>query len=602
MLNIPHSNSTNSLELGFLNQFVNQEFIEDIINVAIYQADIDTFGQRTNRFSSMSQIEMFLTDTLKDLNKLRKVNSLGTYPIQVIKSNIVFAKRIIDLRGTISNNLLTYDTILNNFQNIDAQTLNLVKRVIDNQIRSVDEYKTKLSTILSKIQIGNEIKSIKTGLTLLDSVRNNLNQRNCQILDSVIEFRNAIDVMSGELNKLRSINVSESLSNSIIIGGSDYKPDNITNNIITYLSNGYAFYKSGYELIDNCVGGIEAANLHLICGPSNNAKSIFMINLLRLMILNNRNEFEPNDIVLYITLEDDIYKLLRRFGAILGNTEQSVLKYLYVSLASLLKNKDLKQEEQNGTLTRIRSLLNNFINNSLYESVGKFAPFDLKHYREQITPNTIKQIIEYHKSHNRRVRMCFIDYIDCMTPSSSKYTSYDDYNSHGIITQELRNIAQEFLVPIITITQAVRGTESTDFMSNDNIGDSIKKVRYSDYIYMVRLRRDLQILAENVKKDIIEPSELEETKSTTFTDLENGTNSKLVPFEITITKAKDGDRGISKFHVFSPYNLKIYDKLSSYYADIPTLKTNTDQLRAEIERARMDIQSIGALSNNNILF
>ena len=601
MLNINNSNSASSSELSFLNQFVNQEFIEDIINVAIYQADVDTFGQRTNRYSSMSQIEMFLTDTLKDLNKLRKVNSLGTYPLQTIKSNIVFAKRIIDLRGTISNNLLTYDTILNNFQNLDAQTLNLVKRVIEKQIRSVEEYKTKLSTILDKIQIGNEVKSIKHSLTLLDSVRSNLSNRNCQILDSIIEFRNAIDFTSGELNKLRSVNVSESLSNSIIIGGSDYKPDNITDNIITYLSNGYAFYKSGYELIDNCVGGIEAANLHLICGPSNNAKSIFMINLLRLMALNNRHEFEPNDIILYITLEDDIYKLLRRFGAILGNTEQSVLKYLYVSLANLLKNKDLKQEEQNGTLQQVRSLLNNFINNSLYESVGKFAPFDLKHYREQITPNTVKQIIEYHKSHNRRVRMCFIDYIDCMAPSLSKYTSYDDYNSHGIITQELRNIAQEFLVPIITITQAVRGTENVDFMSSDNVGDSIKKVRYSDYIYMVRLRRDLQILAETVKKDIIEPSELEENKATTFTDLQNEQNSKLVPFEITITKAKDGDRGISKFHVFSPYNLKIYDKLSLYYSDISNLKANTDQLRAEIERARMNIQSIGALSNNNIL-
>ena len=421
MSNTINSNSASSLELSFLNQFVNQEFIEDIINVAIYQADVDTFGQRTNRYSSMSQIEMFLTDTLKDLNKLRKVNSLGTYPLQTIKSNIVFAKRIIDLRGTISNNLLTYDTILNNFQNLDAQTLNLVKRVIEKQIRSVEEYKTKLSTILDKIQIGNEVKSIKHSLTLLDSVRSNLSNRNCQILDSIIEFRNAIDFTSGELNKLRSVNVSESLSNSIIIGGSDYKPDNITDNIITYLSNGYAFYKSGYELIDNCVGGIEAANLHLICGPSNNAKSIFMINLLRLMALNNRHEFEPNDIILYITLEDDIYKLLRRFGAILGNTEQSVLKYLYVSLANLLKNKDLKQEEQNGTLQQVRSLLNNFINNSLYESVGKFAPFDLKHYREQITPNTVKQIIEYHKSHNRRVRMCFIAYIDCIFACWKRY-------------------------------------------------------------------------------------------------------------------------------------------------------------------------------------
>ena len=64
---------------------------------------------------------------------------------------------------------------------------------------------------------------------------------------------------------------------------------------------------------ENIVGGIEAGNLHLICGPSNNAKSIFMINLLYKMAEMNKHEFDGNDIIIYITLEDKQITVLIKF-------------------------------------------------------------------------------------------------------------------------------------------------------------------------------------------------------------------------------------------------------------------------------------------------
>ena len=139
-------------------------------------------------------------------------------------------------------------------------------------------------------------------------------------------------------------------------------------------------------------------------------------------------------------------------------------------------------------------------------------------------------------------------------------------------------------------------------MTNDNIGDSIKKVRYADYIYMVRLRRDLQILTESVKNDIIDPQELQSLQATTFTDLKNQNNSKLTPFEIKITKAKDGDRDMERFHVFSGNNLRIYQQLSNYYQDVVPMQQNSAKLTAEIERAKMNVNSIdGALSEEFLL-
>lgn len=586
-----------SLLISFLNQFVNQYFLEDIINVSIYQANIDVFNHSNDNVNTFEKLKIFLSDIYTDVERLKKITSLNGYPINLIKANILFAKRVIELKTTIGQNLLTYDTLEEHFNKNDIHITSIIKRIQDNRITNIDDYKSKLNTIVNKIQLADEIRTIKNSLLALDKLKSSLNSNDCQVLNALFEYRNAIDIASEELTKLRSVNLSDSLSNSVMIGGPNYSSDNIVNNLITYLSSGYAFYKSGYDIIDSNIGGIEAANFHLICGPSNNAKSIFMINLLKSMALNNKHEIDQNDLILYITLEDDIYKLQRRFGSILGNIDHSIPKTMFISIGELLRKKGL----QNYSLTNIQNLLSNFLNNALYDTVGKYAPFDLKHYREVITPTTVCQIIEYYKNKGIRVRMVFIDYIDCMSPSNSKYTDYNDYNSHGIITQELRNLAQEYLVPVITITQAIRGTESADFMTNDNIGDSIKKVRYADYIYMVRLRRDLNILSDDVKQHIIDPNELQNQSNTTFTDLQNQSNSKLVPFEIKITKAKDGDRDMSRFHIFSGHNLRIYQRLSDYYSEVTQMQINSSKLNAEIEQARMNIQAMGTLSDNNLL-
>lgn len=597
--------STNpKLYTGFLQNFCKQNLLEDIINVAIYDADIDTFGEKVNTINSIDQIKYFLDDLLKSINKNRKLTTLNNIPIQLVKTWISTARRVLELRNNTTSTILNYDNISEVFTNLDPSTLNLFKNVSTNRINSVDQYKTKINDLLNIIQLSKECDSSSNICIELDQFTNDLNNnQNFHPAEYISRFYKIINEAHAKISTFTSMAATESLSNSITIGGPDYDPKDIANNIITYLSKGYAYYKSGYEIIDSCIGGIESASLHLICGPSNNAKSILMINLLKNIGLYNAQEFEPNDMMLYITLEDDIYKLIRRFGSVLGNLDNSVLKHLYISTADLLKNKDLQEEREKGTLQPILDLNANFINMALNKTIGEKAPYVLKHFREPITPDTVRQIIEYYKRLGKRVRVCFIDYMDCMAPSNSRYTSYDDYNSQGIISQELRNIAQEYLMPVITITQAVRGTENTDFMTSDNIGDSIKKVRYSDYIYMIRMKRNAQILDDDIKKDIIRESELQATSaSTAFTSMQNQNNTKLVPFELKITKAKDGDRDMMRYHVFSGHNLRIYNYLSDYYSDVQPMQNNSSLLTAEIERARMNVRSsIGALTSENDL-
>ena len=589
--------SNDSLLISFLNQFVNQEFLEDIVNVSLYHADLNAFNQKQSQMSTLDRIKLFLNEINQDIDRLKRVNSLGNYPIKVIKLNIQFAKRVIELRNTVGQKLLTYDTLENSFAKNEIQILSMIKRVKDTRIKNIDEFKDRLQIILNKIQIGDEIRSIKTSIMALDEVRATLNTKDVQVLDVLCSYRNAIDSANADLTKLKSVNLSESLSNSITIGDSE-SIDTAVDNLVQYLSSGYAFFKTGYDIIDDNIGGIEAGNLHLICGPSNNAKSIFMINLLYKMAEMNKHEFDGNDIIIYITLEDDIYKLLRRFGSILGNIDHTVLKEMYVSASDMLRKKSVYSVGDSNATINAKRLFKQFIQESLYQTTGVHIPFALYHYRDQISPSTVKQLIEFHKSRGKRVRLVYIDYMDCMTPSTSKYSEYNDYNTQGIITQELRNVAQEYLVPVITITQATRGTENADFMTNDNIGDSIKKVRYADYIYMVRLCRGLNILSEEVKPHIMDATELQ-NNTTTFSDLQNQNNSKLLPFEIKITKAKDGDRDMSRYHIFSGHNLRVHQQLSAYYVDVPAMQINSTKLRAAINQARMSAQTMATLINSS---
>jgi hypothetical protein len=72
---------------------------------------------------------------------------------------------------------------------------------------------------------------------------------------------------------------------------------------------------------------------------------------------------------------------------------------------------------------------------------------------------------------------------------------------------------------------------------------------------------------------------------------------QLVPMELKITKAKDGNKNDRKFMIFNPYNLRIYDRLPTVIADMIQFKTNNENLTK-------DIESIGLIidSDDNSLF
>jgi hypothetical protein len=131
-----------------------------------------------------------------------------------------------------------------------------------------------------------------------------------------------------------------------------------------------------------------------------------------------------------------------------------------------------------------------------------------------------------------------------------------------MIIQEMRQASRRYGIPIVTITQNNRMAENFSVeMSNNLIGDSIKKIRYSDTIVMIRQREDLDIFSEDVSKDVNINSTL------TIDDSTSDFLKYIIPFEAKITKAKDGDKGVRKFHVFNKKNLRICEDIEELIRD-----------------------------------
>ena len=325
---------------------------------------------------------------------------------------------------------------------------------------------------MQTVQLSNEIRGIQKTLLDWDDLLDQAENDKTPLLNMAMHYRELLLNSYSELSSLKVVNKVNDLSDYILISD-EASVEVLSRNIIQYLATGYSFYKSGYNLIDSNIGGIESSNVHIICGPSNNAKSIFMINLAWQMILNNIHEMSETDAFLFYTLEDDIYKLMRRFFAIFGNYDAAIVKTLFIKISSILKKQKITRTHDNHPISEeVTKLMSSVIINAILKVTGKKIQLLISQGSktgDQTTPSDIIKFIEIRRCAGINIKSVFIDYIDIMAPSNSKYTDYNDYNSHGMIVQELRNIAGEYGVPVITITQGTRESENVAVMSNSNM-------------------------------------------------------------------------------------------------------------------------------------
>ena len=162
------------------------------------------------------------------------------------------------------------------------------------------------------------------------------------------------------------------------------------------------------------------------------------------------------------------------------------------------------------------------------------------------------------------------------TLKTSKQFVNDEYVTQGMVTQEMRQASRKYGIPIVTITQNNRAAENYMVeMSNSLMGDSIKKIRYSDSIIMIRQRSDIDVFDSQVSTDVNIGDSYDIGNVSDYLQY-------IIPFEAKITKAKDGDKGGNKFHIFNKRNLRIYDDFNEAISDLKKCDMKSNELLSKL--------------------
>jgi len=571
----------------FLSSFINQEFFTKVINVTLYQSDYTS----ANVSLKTSEVTHFINQFINEVNKKIKKSPISFFndvPKSTLLSTTSLIRDILSLREDITGRLVTYDNILQHFPKQDITVTKTLSTVAQERIQNQDQFKSELDNVLQTMQAFNEINLLSSTFSSWDIFLEDAKKDNLSPINFGKLYRTLIIKSYNELSELTTITKQDELDDYIVLHDK-ITTKKVVDNLMSFLSQGYNFFKTGYQLLDDNVGGLESSTFHLITGPSNHAKSIYMINLCRMLLLNNKSEFVKGDAIVYITLEDDLNKVLRRFISIFGNYDSVVTKELFIVASKMFKQVEESYDKSSAS-TVISALLTKVINDAIIKHVSDGnCKIIIKHCAENsFSPADATKFIDALKIQGYNTKGLFVDYVDVMRPSSTRYANnYNDYDAHGMIIHELRKISQNYKLPVVSITQNTREAENTSqAMGNNLIGDSYKKVRFSDYIYMIRLRADLDIQSATVKNDVIELDDGED-QTGMFDMGGNKHTSELIPFEVQITKAKEGKKNVAKFHIFSGLNLRIYDSLRTFYGDVGEANANNKGLLDQIKVLQM---------------
>ncbi len=322
-----------------------------------------------------------------------------------------------------------------------------------------------------------------------------------------------------------------------------------------------------------------------------------MINIIKKMI-ECISEFGEDDAFVFVSLEDDQTKIFKRLLSIFGNYDARTIKTLFSQSSELLRNDQISTGMINNSLQeKVSNLFEEITLNSIIDVTRGKIRFITKYIGEnQFSTADACRMLDSLIFQGLKPKALFIDYIDVMVPSSSSGNkNANEYVDQGKIMQELRKASRKYSIPIITITQNTRFSEDGNSeLDNSHLADSFKKARYSDNILMIRQRPELDILNETVSPDLMVDADLN------FSNIPSEYLNTLIPFEVKITKSKDGQKNIKKFHIFCFKNLRIYQSISDLLADLDICKTKSDLLQSKLNIVGLNNDDININSEDDI--
>lgn len=210
---------------------------------------------------------------------------------------------------------------------------------------------------------------------------------------------------------------------------------------------------TGWAEIDKKLyGGLEKGTLTIWAGQSNSGKSLFLQN-------QGLNWAEQGLHVVYLSLEMSEYLTAMRLDAMTTN----------YSTKEIMKNIDdvgLKVQA--------------------FKKGCKAGTFQIKQLPNGSNANDIRAYIkEYETQKQVKVDAILVDYLDLCSPINKRVNPSDMFVKDKYVSEELRNIAVDLDVLMITASQLNRGSHDEIEFSHAHIAGGISKINTADNVIAI---------------------------------------------------------------------------------------------------------------------
>lgn len=222
--------------------------------------------------------------------------------------------------------------------------------------------------------------------------------------------------------------------------------------------DGRNFISTGYKNMDELFGGgFENTRLYILAGRPGSGKSTFLINFFYHVAENilTRPEFSDR-YVLYVSLENLGTETIQRLIC-------KILKMPSKEFNTLIRNKDINFKN---TCTKLMNDMKARGARIVYFPSRSLSPSDLFSYIEKVNSET-----------NKKPLCVLVDYLDIMKlPAGTELR-----HQLGDIALDLKSIAVQYQIPVITVTQLVKNAyEGKPTLGS--IKESSEKIDHADAI------------------------------------------------------------------------------------------------------------------------
>ncbi len=238
--------------------------------------------------------------------------------------------------------------------------------------------------------------------------------------------------------------------------GTDYFADP-TARIKKYFDSG-GQVSTGWPQMDKLLyGGFSRGELNIFAGGSGSGKSLVMMNIAL-------NWLQQGLSGVYITLELSEELTSLRSDAML--TSQST--------------KDIRRDIDN-TALKVKMVSK------------KAGSYQVKALPAQSNINDIRAFLkEYQIQTNRQVDFMMIDYLDLLMPVSAKVSPNDLFVKDKYVSEELRNLAKELGILMVTASQLNRSAVEEIEFDHSHISGGISKINTADNVFGIFTSRAMR--------------------------------------------------------------------------------------------------------------